>query len=200
VTILDLLDELHTIARNGLAYSRNVHDTERYRRLVELASEQYSALTELPAAAIRDAWARELGHITPKVGAEAAVFDEAGRLLVLRRADDGRWGLPGGWLDPNETPEECAVRETREETGLEVRALGLVGVFTRKPATRHGMTTAVAVLYLCERVGGVLRGSHESTAVDFLRVEDVPNWHGWHREHADAALAARAAADTRPGR
>ena len=185
--ILSLLDEIQSIGRNGLAYATDPFDRERYGRLVELASREYAELLGVPSPRLRELWAREVGQVTPKVGAEAAVFDPGGRILLVRRADDGLWGLPGGWLEPNEAPAEAAVRETREETGLEVRTTRLVDVFTRRAGEGDALQSTVGVVYLCEQVGGTLRGSHEGTELRFLPLDEVPSWHGWHAEHARAA-------------
>jgi ADP-ribose pyrophosphatase YjhB (NUDIX family) len=185
--ILSLLDELQTIARNGLNYASDPYDRERYRRLLNLSAVHYEALLGIPAADVRQRFAAELGHITPKVGGDAAIFDDEGRILLVKRADDGRWCLPCGWLEPNESPVEAAVRETREETGLHVRPLALVDVFTRKANIGHGPHTAIAVVYLCEITGGVLQGSHEGSEVQYWRLEDVPDWHELHQQYATAA-------------
>lgn len=188
--LLALLDEIQTIGRNGLAYAADPFDRERYERLVELASSYYSRVVEVPPRRIRERWAREIGQVTPKVGSEAVVFDEQGRALLVRRADDGCWGLPGGWLEPNETPAEAARRETLEETGLVVRISRLVDVFTRKAGEGQAPQASVAIVYLCDLVSGEPRVSHESTEVAFMRLEEVPAWHGWHGWHERHAAAA----------
>lgn len=187
--LLALLDEVQAIARSGLAFVESPFDRERYERLVALAAAAYGQILELPAAEVRQRWARELGHVTPKVGAEAAVFDDQGRILVFRRTDDNCWGLPGGWLEPNESPAEAAVREAREETGIEVRVVELLDVFTRSASAEDGLQGAVAAVYLCEPVGGQPRDSAEGTQVGYRPVAEITDWHGWHREHAAAALA-----------
>jgi ADP-ribose pyrophosphatase YjhB (NUDIX family) len=137
---------------------------------------------------VKKKFAAELGYITPKVGADAALFNKAGEILLVRRADDGQWCLPCGWVEPNETPSNAAVRETKEETGLDVRVIQFVDVFTRLPNTGHGPHTAVAVVYLCEITGGTLTTSHESPELQYWNIEEVPGWHELHEQYAREAF------------
>lgn len=189
--ILPLLDELQTIARNGLNFTANPYDRERFERLLALVTTYYGQALDLPPVEVRQRLVGELGYITPKVGAEAAIFDDGGRILLVRRSDDGLWCLPCGWVEPNESPEEAAVREAREETGLEIQARQLVGVFTRKANIGYGPHTAIAVVYLCDVVGGTPRPqSHEVLEVRHWRIEDVPGWHELHQRYAEAARSA----------
>ena len=59
-----------------------------------------------------------------------AVADDEGRLLVIRRSDNDNWALPGGAMDCGETIAQAAVRETKEETGIDCEITGLVGIYT----------------------------------------------------------------------
>lgn len=63
-------------------------------------------------------------------GSSVVIVDESGRLLLMARADTGGWGLPGGFMEPGESFEQAAVREVREEVGIEVTDLSLLGVFS----------------------------------------------------------------------
>lgn len=82
---------------------------------------------------------------------------EDGRLLAIRRADNGTWELPGGILELNETPEAGATREVLEETGIHVEVDELTGVY--KNMTRG----IVALVFRCTPSGGTERTSDEST-------------------------------------
>lgn len=92
----------------------------------------------------------------PTVG--VLVFNPEGHLLLVRSADDGAWGIPGGLVEPLERPEDAAVRETWEESGLQVELTGLLGVFggpaceTRYPNGDH--LSWVASVYLAQVKGG----------------------------------------------
>lgn len=59
-----------------------------------------------------------------------AVTDHEGRILLIRRSDNDNWALPGGAIDLGESLVQAAVRETREETGIECEITGLVGIYT----------------------------------------------------------------------
>jgi ADP-ribose pyrophosphatase YjhB (NUDIX family) len=189
MSILSLLDELRTIACNGLTYAKDPYDRERYERLLRLTSEQYAGIVDLPAPEVQERLRAEIGYITPKVGADAAIFDSEGRILLHRRADDGCWCLPCGWLDPNESPEEAVVREVREETGLEAHPLEMVGIFTRKAGLYGNLYTMIAIVYLCEVAGGELTLSHEGLELRYWPIEEVTAWHASHESYARAAKA-----------
>jgi 8-oxo-dGTP pyrophosphatase MutT (NUDIX family) len=125
-----LADQLRAIAQLGLFYSDGKpYDADRYEQILDVAAELFALADTRTGAQVRQTVFRELTHVTPLCGAEAAVFDEDGRLLLIRRADDGLWALPGGMINPGETPAHAAVREALEETGMYVEPTALVGVY-----------------------------------------------------------------------
>ena len=185
--IFSLLDSIQTIARNGLRYPTSEFDKERYERLLGLATKTYSELLSAPEEFIKERFRDEIGHITPKVGTDAAIFNESGEILLMERSDGSGWCLPCGFVEPNETPVEGVVREVREETGLEIKVNQLVGVFTRKPSATMGVHTTVSIVHLCEIIGGQLMTSHEGHALKYWALDDMKNWHATHELNARAA-------------
>lgn len=178
-----LLDELRIMAKVGLRYADDPYDEERYERILALVSEWYGRSIDLPSEEVKERFASEVGYVTPKVSADAAVFDGDEQILLQRRADDETWCLPGGYTEPNESPRETAVRETREETGLAVEPIELVAVYTRAPG-EYGPHGLVNHVYLCRVAGGDLEVSHEGTDVRYWPIEDVPVWHKDHEQSA----------------
>jgi ADP-ribose pyrophosphatase YjhB (NUDIX family) len=187
--IFTLLDEIQTIARNGIAFTSDPYDRERYEKLLNLAIRYYAHFVQAPEQQVQQKFLAELGYVTPKVGSDAAIFDSDGRILVMRRADNGKWCLPAGWLDPGESPEEGAIREVHEETGLEVKVVQLVQIFSTPAGSVYGPHGAVTIVYLCEVIGGILRLSHEGTELNYFKIDEISDWHSRHQEYAQAAYS-----------
>lgn len=166
--------------------------------MCQIVDEFYAELTGLPAAEVEERFARDLGTPTPKVGATAVIPDGTGRVLLDRRADDGRWGLPGGWLGSNEAPAGGVVREVAEETGLAVEVVRLGSVEFRAaslPAAPHGQ---VGLVYVCRILGGELRRSHESLELAWRDPADPAI--EWHVDHGERTLRALAQPGPGPAR
>lgn len=92
--------------------------------------------------------------------AAACVFDEDGRMLLVRHVDNGMWAPPGGGLDPDEAPADAAVREVREELGMEVAVRGVIGAYggpkCRLTYPNGDEVSYVIVAYGCAAVGGTV--------------------------------------------
>jgi ADP-ribose pyrophosphatase YjhB (NUDIX family) len=192
--VFALLDEVQAIARSGLHYSENPFDRERYTKLLNAAQRQYETRTSVSEAAIRARFDGEIGYVTAKVGADAAVFDDQDRILLVHRADDHKWGLVAGWVDPNESPEQTVVRELAEEAGVQSRVDALVGVFFRAARAGEHPHGTVSVVYLCSITGGHPTPQlHEVTEVAWRAIDDVgaDEWHHHHEHLARCALDAR---------
>jgi ADP-ribose pyrophosphatase YjhB (NUDIX family) len=165
---------LQAICQTGLTYSQDPYDRERYEQLQDLAFEVLAEGTGAPAARVMDAFSLEKGYPTPKVDVRAAVFDGE-RLLFVRERSSGLWSLPGGWADVGDSASQVAVRETREETGLEVRAVKLVAALDK---ARHphppSLFYCYKLIFRCELLGGQPRPNHEIFEVAFFGRHELP--------------------------
>ncbi len=101
---------------------------------------------------------------TPALAVDALIVDPERGVLLIRRANPpfrGRWALPGGFVEPGETCETACQREAREETGLKVEPVQLVGVYSAPGRDPRGHT--VSPVYLCRVVGGDTRGGDDAS-------------------------------------
>lgn len=118
------------------------------------------------------------------VAASAVITDERGRILLQRRRDTGLWALPGGGMDMTDSLPGCAVREVKEETGLDVEVTGLVGTYTDPrhviAYTNGEVRRQFNVCFQARVVGGALAISDESTElrwVDPSELGELPMHH-----------------------
>ena len=172
--LLEWARAAQAIAQNGLAFTRDPFDRERYTRLAELVTELLSSQLEIPSATARAFFAEESGYVTPKVDVRGGVFDRD-RVLLVRERSDGRWTLPGGWVDVNDAPSEAVAREILEESGYRARAVKLAALVDKN---RHphppGVHHIYKLFFLCELTGGNPATSDETDAVDFFAVHALP--------------------------
>ena len=133
--------------------------------------------------------ARELGYQSAKVGADAAIFDADGRVLLVHRSDDLRWGLIAGWVDPGETPPDTVVREVQRGGRPRGHRRSSSSTWSgARPGRGTARTRSVSVLYLCTVAPGPVTISHEAIAAGYRHPEDVDEWHA---NHEQLALLAR---------
>jgi ADP-ribose pyrophosphatase YjhB (NUDIX family) len=168
---------LQALAQTGLTYATDQFDRDRYAAVRAIAAQIMAATAGIEAGEIEAVFAAERGYATPKVGVRAAVFRDDGAILMVREASDGRWALPGGWADVNDSPRESIEREVREETGFQVVARKLAAVYDRSgPA---GMPTMwpfhiYRLFFLCDIVGGAAQTSYETSEVAFFAESEIP--------------------------
>lgn len=138
------------------------------------------------------------------VGCAAAILDSTKqKILLIRRADNGRWAVPGGYMEPGESVTEACAREVWEETGIHVRVGRLIGVYNSPHILVEypdGNRLQLVMLYFAaEPIGGTLRTSEETTDVGYFSRVDIEdmNMSDFNRQRVDDAFAAQAAAFVR---
>ncbi|MEM8806644.1 MAG: NUDIX hydrolase [Cyanobacteria bacterium P01_G01_bin.38] len=173
---LEWSQQLQAIAQNGLTYSENPYDIERYRQLQGIAAEVMATHTETEPSDILDLFNSETGYATPKIDVRGAVFRDQKILLVKERAD-GCWTLPGGWVDIGDSPSGAVEREIYEESGFKTQATKLIAVYDRNHP-RHGHPPLAhhvfKLFFYCKLIGGTATASLETEAVDFFEVQNLP--------------------------
>ena len=111
------------------------------------------------------------------VFAGGCVFDADGRVLLQRRGDSKKWGFPGGAIEIGETPEMAAIREVKEETGLDVKVSSLIGIYTDcdMEYPNGDKAHSICIFYRLETTGGQLKCDHlETLELQYFGLDEMP--------------------------
>lgn len=165
--------ELQALAQAGLYYGKDVYDRERYTRIREIAAEMVAAGSGLPKETVTELFCCETGYQTPKLDTRAAIFRDDKILLV--RETNGKWSLPGGWVDVDISVKENTVKEVWEEAGLEVTADRIIAVQDRE---KHNLPVyafkVCKIFVLCSVLGGEFQPNSETTESGYFALDCLP--------------------------
>jgi ADP-ribose pyrophosphatase YjhB (NUDIX family) len=158
-------ESLAGVAKTGLGFTESQYERERFEEVLKIAADMKVAADE-GLDGVKDAegfvtqWLGEVGrgvpgYQTPKVAVGAAVTNERGQLLLIKRADSGYWLYPTGWCDVGYSAPEVVVKEVLEETGIDVEPIRLIGVLD---GMRLGESRIplYSLLFFCRAVSGEL--------------------------------------------
>jgi len=190
--ITEIADEVRALASNGLHWAENEYDHARYDRLLKLSAQLLSFADTRNSGEIERIFRGDLGIRSPITGVSAAVFDSHGRILLTQRKDNGKWCMPGGLADVGEPPSAVAVRETLEETGRQVVATRLIGVYDSRLSGSLLPIHLYHLDFLCEQTGGELTLTNETIAFGYFSEEETHNLtlHGSHAHRIPIAFQA----------
>jgi ADP-ribose pyrophosphatase YjhB (NUDIX family) len=171
---LDWAKQLQSLAQAGLAYSKDIYDVERFELIRNISVEMLSQQTGMEMTVIKDLFASETGYATPKVDIRAVIFKD-NKILMVKENSDGSWSLPGGWADIGLTPSEVAVKEVKEESGFDVKAVKLLAVTDMKCHPHPPSAFHIYKMFIqCEIIGGQPMKGVETSAVEFFAENKLP--------------------------
>jgi len=200
-------ETLAAIARTGLGFTESLYERERFEEVLLVAGEiRAAAAAQLAAegqpigtaeaAELVNEWLRGVGsgvpgYVTPKIAVGAVVGNDAGEILLVQRADSGVWLYPTGWADVGYSAAEVAVKEVREETGIEAEPVRLIMVLD---GLRIGITQIplYSLVFQLRPLGGSLRPHPlECADVGWFAEDALPSplaGAGMWKDHAFRAL------------
>jgi len=165
--------EIFSLSQAGLTYSQNEFDIERYKRLQEITAEIIESQSELSKENVLESFSMQAGYATPKIDVRGAVIRD-NKILLIQERMDGRWAMPGGWADLGNAPASVAEREVWEESGYHVKAEKVVAILDANRIEPMEFYHAFKIIFLCTLIGGEPRVSHETMAVDFFDLNELP--------------------------
>jgi ADP-ribose pyrophosphatase YjhB (NUDIX family) len=171
---LGWIQDLQAIAQNGLRYSKDPFDIDRYEKLRSVSARMLAALADAPPETVYSLFDSYEGAATPKIDVRAVVMDDD-KVLMVREKSDGKWALPGGWADVGESLAESVTKEVREEAGFIVEPKRILAVQDRSrhnkpPIPEHSWKIFVECIVLEKGVPDEL----ETDGVGFFKPDELP--------------------------
>ena len=165
---------LQSIAQAGLFYGKDPYDLERYENIRNIAAEMMSEQTDIPLEKVKDLFCNETGYQTPKLDVRAAIF--SGEKILLVKEANGTWSLPGGWVDADTSVRESAIKEVKEEAGLDVTVEQVIAVQDRDKHNLPRYAYKICkVFVLCSVVGGAFCPNVETTESRYFGLSELPS-------------------------
>ncbi|MDR1779807.1 MAG: NUDIX hydrolase N-terminal domain-containing protein [Tannerella sp.] len=173
--LIILAQRVRALSQTALCYSKNDYEIDRCHELIAIGDSITSIVSGIGTDEIAACYLPVKEYITPKVDVRSVVFNESGEVLLVRERVDGRWSLPGGWADVGYSPKEVAVKETKEETGLDVRAVRLLAVMDKRCHNHPASPFYIYKLFiLCEPTGGELAKAFDILDNGFFALDELP--------------------------
>lgn len=170
---IDKIVRIQALAQSGLAYSTNRFDIERYEELRELTAWMLADLADLPLEKVRGLFLNEQGYQTPKIVVRTAIF-QADKILLVQELNE-QWSVPGGWADVNYSVKENAVKEVKEEAGLDCRVEKLVAVMDRNKHKADKIPYGITECwFIAENLGGEFVENNETLNSGYFALADLP--------------------------
>ena len=175
--LLDWSRELQALSTAGRFYTKDAFDAERFDRILEIAAEMAAETATDSFGEIRERFSKESIYQTPKIDSRAVIFNERSEVLLVEELDH-TWAPPGGWCEYNLTPAANAVKEAKEEAGVDVEVQRLVAVHDQR---QHGAPfpffTVQRFFYLCRLKGGAFSENIETLGSGWFSLCDLPSLH-----------------------
>lgn len=147
-------DQLRHLSAMGLHFSSNPYDRQNYETIQNIVLEMMALATAQDLDHMTPLKTTVLRRPTPLSTGDAAIIDDDGRILLIRRSDNGKWAMPGGALEVGETPAEGVIREALEETGVTCEVVAFVGVHDSRRIGAETPHHLYMFSFLCRPLAG----------------------------------------------
>lgn len=166
------LSKLLSISKIGLKFSKDPYALENYQELqdlVVLQSKEIDQIIDPVKLYPKDTYP------TPNVSVRVMIFNEKNQLLMVQEKSDNGYAVPGGWCDVFESARQNAIKEAKQETGLDVEIVRLCAVMQRELyKSKPTMISEYVLYFLAEIKGGTLAYNHELSDIGFFDYNALP--------------------------
>lgn len=173
--LLMLAKRIQAIAENGLHYSENDYDQDRYGDLEDISTRMIALVTNLSHETIKVATPEKNGYRTPKIDVRSVIFNDRDEILMVKERVDSCWSLPGGWCDVGYSPTEVAEKEAFEEAGIRVKASRVLAIFDKKCHEHpEDLFYTYKIFIECKAEDFGISTGMETLDVGFFRQNELP--------------------------
>lgn len=170
---LDWIVRLQSLAQAGLHYGRDRFDLERYAEIRDIAARMIAAQADLPLSRIQGLFCNEEGYQTPKLDTRAAIVKD-GKILLVHESS-GKWTLPGGWCDVDQSIASNTIKEAKEEAGLDVEVERVIAIDDwRRHNKINNPYGIIKIFSLCRVLGGAFKPNIETTETRYFTRHELP--------------------------
>ena len=166
------LSKLLSISKIGLKFSKDPYALENYQELQDLVIQQSQEVNQ-PIDVVK-LYPKDT-YPTPNVSVRIMIFNEKNQLLMVQEKSDQGYAVPGGWCDVFESARQNAIKEAKQETGLDVEIIRLCAVMQRELyKSKPTMISEYVLYFLAEIRGGTLAFNHELLDIGFFDYNALP--------------------------
>ena len=161
-----IAQRMRAMSQTALVYSTNDYEIERCHEMIVLSDRIVSLVSGLDEKEISADYHPAKEYVTPKMDVRAVIINQRNEILLVKEKADGKWSLPGGWSDVGYTPKELIIKETKEETGYDVRVVRLLAIFDKRC---HNHPASPFYIYkLCFECEVTTEGEGDALTFDIL--------------------------------
>ena len=170
--LYNYLMKIQAITKIGLLYSTDPHAISNYKEIEALTKAMLEDINKVKISE-NNYFKRDI-YPTPNISVRTIIWNEHNEFLMVQEKDDGGFSFPGGWCDLYDAPEEAALREAREEGGVEISITNLVGIFNRTPFKNPVSVPEYVIVYNAKLIKEVSQPDHEIISVKWIKNGELP--------------------------
>lgn len=173
MTIHQFIAKVNAISKIGLSFSKDAYAIENYEQLLNLSNEMLNQLLKQP---LQTEFFEHAIYPTPSVSVRVLLFNDQGQLLMVKEKLENRWSVPGGWCDVFESPIENAIKECRQEAGVDVSIERVLQISFRDlyKEPKYSLISEYSIYFLGKIKGGDFQYNHEITDLAFFNPNQLP--------------------------
>lgn len=161
-----------SISKIGLVYSHDPYAVENYKEIQDLTEKMLEDFVNLKFD--RPNYFERTVYPTPNVSVRTIVENDEGKILMVKENVDHGFIFPGGWCDLFDSPKDAAIRECKEEGGVDVEITGIVGILNRTPFKAPTSVPEYAIFFKGKLVNNHHVHDHEIEEVKFVDIDNLP--------------------------